>query len=91
MARAKPKTTADNSVDVAVLQTQMQAVGDDLVEIKDALKALANRFEDVNDSMTKYKGMVGGLMLAASAVVTVLTLFKGAVVAWFASSAAPKA
>lgn len=88
MARTKTTGTSQTKVDVAVLQTQMTEVQQDLVEIKDALHALANRFEEVNDSMTKYKGMVGGLMLAASAIITILTLFKGTVISWFVSSKA---
>lgn len=90
MAPARRKSLGASSAALAVAQTDIEYLKDAVTGLKTTGDATAVAVAEMRNELTRYRGMIGGMLLLVSALVTVFGFFKGAIVAKFFTGS-PKA
>lgn len=85
MSAARRKSLGASSAALAVAQTDIEYLKDAVAGLKATGDATAAAVTELRNELTRYRGLVGGMLLMVSAVVTLLGFFKTALVAKFFS------
>jgi hypothetical protein len=61
---------------VAVLEAKIHTVLDELAATQDSQANILTELHGINDSLTKYKGFVGGVAFVVTSIITFLSFAK---------------